>query len=182
MHIKKYLSKIINRFRLIGKLKHLYRIRQARKILKKLKQIEKTEYYQGKIINYLRKVNPFVFEELVLTAIENSNLSIIRNVRYTGDGGIDGVFKTRHGKILIQCKRYNSYINNKHVEQFSYLVNSQNYKIGIFVHTGKTGDKAKNTVKISNNVVFISGSLLIDILLNKKHIEDYLSYHLRKTV
>lgn len=174
MQIIKYLSKIINRFRLIGKIAHLYRIRKAKTILKKLKEIAKDPESNGRIIMYLRKINPFVFEELILNVIEDSNIRITRNRRYTGDGGIDGIFKIKAGKVLIQCKRYKSYINNEDVKDLCSKVKTQKYHFGIFVHTGKTGDKAKATMKIENNILFVSGSVLIDLLLGKIHIEEHI--------
>jgi restriction system protein len=174
MNIIKYLSRFLNRISLIGKLSHLYRIKKARNVLNKLKEISKLPNNNGKIIVYLRKINPFVFEELILTVIEDSNLRVIRNRRYTGDGGIDGIFKLRTGKVLIQCKRYSSYINNKDVMELSTKVKNDKYHLGIFVHTGKTGDKAKETIKIENNIIFISGSVLIDLILGKLHIEQHI--------
>lgn len=183
MNLRKYWSKIVNRIRLLGKISHLYRIRKARQVLKKLKEIAQNPDSNGRIIVYLRKINPFIFEELILNVIEDSNLSIIRNRRYTGDGGIDGIFKVKSGKVLIQCKRYKSYINNNDVKELCTKVKEGKYHFGIFVHTGKTGDKARETIKIENNIIFISGSVLIDLILGKLHIEKHInnkiSYNLK---
>lgn len=175
MQIRKFFSKFINRIRLFGKLSHLYRIRKAKQVLKKLKEIAANPDSNGRIIMYLRKINPFVFEELILNVIEDSNLAIIRNRRYTGDGGIDGIFKVKSGKVLIQCKRYGSYINNADVKDLCTKVKDGKYHFGIFVHTGKTGDKAKATMKVENNIIFISGSVLIDLILGKLHIEKHIN-------
>lgn len=180
MKITALLSRIINRIGLIGKWIHLYRIRQAKKILKKLHEIDKTPNSYGRIIAYLRKINPYVFEELVLTAIENSNIYIIRNKRYSGDGGIDGMFKLKQGKVLVQSKRYVGYINNQHVLELSQLVKNQKYHFGIFVHTGKTGDKSKNIMKLEKNILFISGSVLVELLLGKINIAQYIETKARK--
>lgn len=180
MSFHTYLSRFVNRIRLIGKFTHLYRVRKARKVLKKLRIIAATPNSYGKIIVYLRKINPFVFEELILTCIEDSNLRIIRNLRYTGDGGIDGIFKLKAGKVLIQCKRYQSYINNKDVMELCKTVKEGKYHYGIFVHTGKTGDKAKITMNTNKNIVFISGSVLVDIILNKIHIEQHINKAIAK--
>ena len=171
----KIFSKIINRISLIGKLVHLYRIKKAKKILNKLKEIDKESNSGGKIILYLRKINPYVFEELVLTAIENTNIRIFRNKRYSGDGGIDGIFKIKQGKVLVQCKRYKSYINTKDVNELSTIVREKKFYFGIFVHTGKTGLKSKEIIKIEKNVIFISGSLLIDLLMERLHIEKHIN-------
>jgi restriction system protein len=177
MKLTMYISRFLNRVRLFGKISHLYRMRKARKVLKKLHEIAKVPNSNGKLIVYLRKINPFVFEELVLTVIEESNIRIIRNKRYTGDGGIDGIFKVKAGKVLIQCKRYGSYINNADVKDLCAKVKAGKYHFGIFVHTGKTGDKAKDTMRVENNILFVSGSVLIDLILGKLHIERHIDSH-----
>jgi restriction system protein len=177
MNFTTYFSRFINRINLIGKWVHLYRIRKAKKVLKTLQHIAKTPNSYGKIMVYLRKINPFVFEELILTVIENSNVRVIRNKRYTGDGGIDGIFKLKDkGKIIIQCKRYKSYINQSDVVELVEKTTTGKYHCGIFVHTGKTGTKAKNVALENKNILFISGNLLIDLILGKIRIEHYLHY------
>jgi len=40
-------------------------------------------------IAYLRKIDPYVFEELLLEALLSKGFKITRNKRYSGDGGID---------------------------------------------------------------------------------------------
>ncbi len=180
MQLTKLLSKIINRIGLIGKWVHLYRIKQAKKVLKKLHQINKTPDSNGRIIAYLRKINPYVFEELVLTAIENSNIYIVRNKRYSGDGGIDGIFKLKEGKVLVQCKRYSGYINNQHVLELTKLVKEKKYYFGVFVHTGKTGDKSKNIMKVEKNIIFISGSVLVNLLLGNINIAEHIESKVKK--
>lgn len=41
-------------------------------------------------MRYLRKINPYVFEELLLLALERQGLTVVRNASYSGDGGTDG--------------------------------------------------------------------------------------------
>lgn len=175
MQITKWLSKLWNRIRLIGNIGHLYRIRQARKILFKLKEIAQQPNHEPRILGYLRKINPFVFEELVLSVIEDSNIRITRNTRYTGDGGIDGIFHLKKGRVLIQCKRYKNHIDNKHVQELAQKVSQDKHYLGIFVHTGRTGEKSKTVASDSKNVVFVSGSNLVNFLLGKEHIETYIN-------
>ncbi len=175
MQIIKWFSRIINRISLIGKWVHLYIIKKAKKVLIKIKEIYADKKSGGKALLYLRKINPYVFEELVLTAIENSNIRVIRNKSYSNDGGIDGVFNLKQGKVVVQAKRYKSYINNKHVKEFSSIIKNEEYLFGVFAHTGRTGNKAKNTIKVENNMVFISGDLLIKILVGDIHINEYLN-------
>jgi len=179
MNITKLLSKLLNRIRLFRNFGHLYRIRQAKKILAKLKEISKQPNYEPRILGYLRKINPFVFEELVLSVIEDSNIRITRNKSYTGDGGIDGIFHLKQGKVLIQCKRYKGYIDNKHVKELTEKVSLDKHYLGIFVHTGRTGEKSKTVANQAKNVVFVSGSTLVQFLLGKTHIEEHIKQKTR---
>ncbi|EPO2651139.1 restriction endonuclease, partial [Klebsiella pneumoniae] len=60
----------------------------------------------GYKIAYLRKIDPFTFEELLLEGFESHGFRTIRNKRYTGDGGIDGQVIIGKHRYLIQAKRY----------------------------------------------------------------------------
>ena len=55
---------------------------------------------------YLRKINPYVFEELVLDGFRSKGYGVKRNRRYSGDGGIDGRVYLDGKEYLVQCKRY----------------------------------------------------------------------------
>ena len=110
---------------------------------------------------YLRKVEPFVFEEMILSAFKSGGVKIKRNRRYTGDGGIDGKIVIDGRDILIQAKRYAKHINPKHVEAFSQLCQQQK-TTGLFIHTGKTGAKSK--MNAGGRVTIISGHQLLKLL------------------
>ncbi|WP_228703482.1 restriction endonuclease [Klebsiella pneumoniae] len=69
------------------KRRHKRKQQQARRVLAKIQTLPAFGYK----IAYLRKIDPFTFEELLLEGFESHGFSIIRNKRYTGDGGIDGV-------------------------------------------------------------------------------------------
>ena len=111
---------------------------------------------------------------MILSVIEDTNIRVFRNTRYSGDGGIDGIFKIKQGKVLIQCKRYKNYINAADVKELTIKVKDDKYFMGIFVHTGKTGEKSKNIVSKEKNVVFLSGSNLVNIITGKEDIKKYL--------
>lgn len=116
----------------------------------------------GRRLNYLRNIDPFVFEELILYAMESRGYKVIRNSRYTGDGGIDGQVIIEGVRIPIQAKRYSFHIKQRHVREFSELVKQKNKPFGIFVHTGRTGRGSSS----SNypNVQMVSGNRLIRLL------------------
>ncbi len=144
-----------------GTKKHLLCTLEAGRHLKRIKKLQKPDHQ----VAYLRKVNPFVFEEMILTAIKRQGHQIKRNKRYTGDGGIDGRCFIKGKEYLIQAKRYSNHINAQHVIEFAGICKRHNAK-GLFVHTGKTGAKSKD-VAHRTNIEMISGERLLNLLLNK---------------
>ena len=147
--------------------RHRFNKKKAKQILKKIQKFD----HPGKIFSYLRKIDPFVFEELLLTAFENNGYRAIRNKRYTNDGGIDGRLLNDRGElILIQAKRYSSHINKDHITQFSRIVmNDRKAKKGYFVHTGKTGGKSYSELKTASNIELLSGENLIKLICYEKN-------------
>ena len=109
-----------------------------------------------------RKIDPYVFEELLLTAFQNKGFKIQRGMRYSGDGGVDGQVSKDDINYLIQAKRYRGYVNKDHVKQFILLAN-QRKSPGLFIHTGRTGKGVRELV-YGTNVQIISGSKLIQLL------------------
>ena len=117
----------------------------------------------GQIVCYLRKINPYVFEELVLYALMKKGYSVKRNAKYSNDGGIDGKVLIDKRWCYIQCKRYKNYINLKHVNDFSTLCREMRVK-GYFIHTGKTGRGSKMAVNETDYVEIINGLGLLKLL------------------
>jgi len=141
------------------KQQHVYNRINAHRFLKKLKAFKtpQEQFY------YLRGLDAFVFEEMILTSLKRCGFIIIRNDGYTNDGGIDGraYYKDQH--YLIQAKRYKGHIKAQDVDEFAKICKRRKGK-GLFVHTGKTGDKAKESAK-SKGVEIVSGVRLLDLLL-----------------
>ncbi|PCF94101.1 restriction endonuclease [Vreelandella nigrificans] len=147
--------------RLFGwrKRSHRQKERQARRSLAVLTTIQEP----GRKFAYLRKVDPFVFEEMILEAYEQQGYKVKRNHRYTGDGGIDGRVYLDGQLHLIQAKRYAGHISAAHVREFCQIVAVKGCK-GIFVHTGRTGSASHYSAKCNGNVTIISGQRLLDLL------------------
>lgn len=135
------------------------RERQARRILDKLATIPDP----GRKFAYLRKIDPFTFEEMILEALEARGHKIKRNHRYTGDGGIDGRAWLNGELHLIQAKRYSGHIAPSHIRDFCRLVNTHECR-GLFVHTGKTGNASRAVTNADPNISIISGQRLLDLL------------------
>lgn len=157
------------------------RKRQQRNIRKAEKVIRFLSGFSGesaprRILGYLRRIDPFVFEELLLTAFERKGYRVKRGERYTGDGGIDGRVYRDGELYLIQAKRYKSYVSARHLENFLRLVETtKEAKGGYFIHTGKTG---KDTYALYRHtkVEIISGDKLIELIFSRKqdsHFEQH---------
>ena len=119
--------------------------------------------YRGQAMTYLRKMDPYVFEEAVLTAFRRKGFSITRNRRYSGDGGVDGRVAIDGKEYPVQCKRYKSHIDRRHVEDFSRLCLREGND-GYFVHTGKTGKGSRERAEVFGNVMFVSGDKLLTLM------------------
>ncbi len=133
--------------------------RQALRVLARLPQLAG----DGQRLNYLRKINPYVFEELLLTAFERRGYRIKRNQQYSGDGGLDGQVWIGSQRYLIQAKRYARTITPAHVAEFGGVVRRERCR-GLFIHTGRTGLKSCEAQHASSNIEFISGQRLLDLV------------------
>lgn len=93
---------------------------------------------------------------------------MLRNRRYTGDGGIDGrVWMERRGWHAVQIKRYGSHINSRHVEAFGAVVRRQGFGGGLFVHTGRSG-AAVYTHLAGTQMTLVSGESLVRLVLERR--------------
>lgn len=133
--------------------------RQARRVLDRLPQLAG----DGQRLNYLRKINPYVFEELLLTAFERRGYVIKRNSRYSGDGGLDGQVWINDQRYLIQAKRYARTISPAHVAAFGELVRREGCR-GLFVHTGRTGLASRAELARIPEIELLSGQQLLKLL------------------
>lgn len=133
----------------------------ADKIIETISKIE----HPGQKIAYLRKVDPYAFEELILTLLQRKGFVIARNKKYSGDGGIDGRFEHNKEMWFIQAKRYSNRIKLEHVNAFAQVLR-ENKCHGIFVHTGTTPSsilKAARATGSKNRIEIISGGRLLDL-------------------
>lgn len=135
------------------------RRRQASRVMRQLQTI----VHPGQQLTYLRKIDPFTFEELVLTAFQDRGLKVNRNPRYTGDGGIDGQIHIGGISVLIQAKRYSRAIRPAHVQEFALLCQAQ-HKRGVFVHTGRTGPMSRSVLSQYPGLTIISGDNLLALI------------------
>lgn len=112
---------------------------------------------------YLRKINPYVFEELLLLAFERQGYAVIRNTSYSGDGGLDGQVIIEGKTFLIQAKRYGRAITPSHIKSFGELLLHHHCQ-GFFIHTGRTGQLSHALLQNHPLVHLVSGQKLLALL------------------
>jgi restriction system protein len=134
----------------------------AERVLARLKTLDG----DGQRLTYLRKISPYVLEELLLTAFERQGHKVTRSPSYSGDGGIDGQVLIDDRTWLIQAKRYRNSISPQHVAAFIYLLESSNQP-GFFIHTGRTGPKSRALSRDCPLLHIISGQQLLDLLAGR---------------
>lgn len=140
----------------VPKSSHRRRLKTARKLLGLFQQ-EDFQKMPGKLFAYLRKIDPFVFEELLLLCFKARGFQVKHNQAYTGDGGFDGIVILPNKKrFAIQAKRYQWHIDRKDVEDFCQLIKIKQLHGGFFIHTGRTGEAAYEARQ--NLVYLISGN------------------------
>lgn len=148
-----------------SKTRHKRNIGKAYRIISKISEFP----HPGQKFAYLRKIDPFVFEEIVLNSFKQMGYKVKRNKRYTGDGGIDGAVVHPDGsRILLQAKRYSSYINPRHVDDFSEIISKRKAHRGLFVHTGKSSSASRYRFFYSN-VEIIGGQKLLDLIIDNSY-------------
>jgi restriction system protein len=156
------LGVVVFYFILFGKSREKWRVDKSKYLLKDLKKINDPAH----IFTRLRRLDPFLYEELILTSIDkhNPHVKITRNKRYTGDGGIDGVIKLNGVKIAIQAKCYTNEIVTSDIFKLQTDMTKVGASYGLFVHTGKT--RPVTWLKTKDSKVFIvSGASMIALLL-----------------
>ncbi|MDM2974037.1 restriction endonuclease [Citrobacter sp. CK198] len=128
----------------------------------------------GQRLMYLRKINPYVFEELLLLAFERQGYAIIRNSAYSGDGGLDGQVIIGDQKYLIQAKRYGRAITPSHIKSFGALLRHHHCQ-GFFIHTGRTGQLSRELLQNYPHVHLVSGRKLLALLAGNAQWLSFLS-------
>ena len=143
-------------------IRHRWRRRQARTMCEQLRGPDRD---QPAVLHYarLRAMDPLAFEELLLEAFEQRGHRVIRNRRYTGDGGVDGEVIIDGRRWLIQAKRYRDAIKPEHVREFAMLCAARRRR-GMFIHTGRTGGMSRTICSSADGIEIVYGQRLLALL------------------
>lgn len=167
--VRRMLSRAINALRLIRQPTHRRRVKASRRVLNTLRSFS-GEAAQARTMVYLRTVDPLTYEEIILSALEDAGAIVLRNRRYTGDGGIDGRcwfpgcgWRT----VAIQCKRYSASVVPAHAAAFCATVRRGGFTGGLYIHCGRTGPASYQALR-GNSVALINGRRLLQLVLQSR--------------
>jgi len=131
-----------------------WRVRYSRKWLKNFRK-NASKYSRGQQLEYIQKIEHFVFEEILLSCFEERGYRIQRT-RYTNDGGVDGTTFLNGNRVIIQAKRYSVPIGKQDVRKFIKLVNHGfRRKRGLFIHTSTASKPIRALVRAEDRIEFI---------------------------
>lgn len=139
--------------------RHKWNQERSYRDLAKIREINPVEN-PGQCFSWLRKVDPYRFEEMILSELDRRKLKIVRNTSYSGDGGIDGQFYLNGELWLIQAKRYSGFVRADHVWAFEAICAARSAR-GLFVHTGRTPQQFQQMKRRVGCVRVISGDELM---------------------
>jgi len=163
------LSRWVNATRLAYLPGHQRNVRQSRRVLRTVRAFREPGA-AGRTLAYLRAVDPLVFEEVVMSALEDAGLLVLRGTRYSGDGGLDGaVWLPGRGWHAVQCKRYRHHVCLAHVRAFGDVITRGNYDGGLFVHTGRSGAALYPQMAVAR-IGLLSGDRLLR-LMRERHLD-----------
>lgn len=161
------LSRFVNYLRLRGLAEHRRNVHRSRKVLATLRSFGEPGR-EARSLVYLRRIEPLVFEEVLMSALEDAGALVLRSRRYTGDGGVDGsCWSPATGWFAIQVKRYSGHIDRQHVNEFADVVRRLRYEGGIFAHTGRSGAGVYEFLPRAE-IILLSGERLIQLILNRE--------------
>jgi restriction endonuclease Mrr len=122
------------------------------------------------ILPVLKPLNPFVFEEVLLCALERWKYHVIRTEKQTKDNGIDGSFAYGGYFYVIQAKLYGSEPNPDHLGMFANAIGWHQAARGFFFHTGRATEEFKRAEMADPTIEVISGAKLTDFLLGRREL------------
>ncbi len=146
--------------------RHQQYIQLADSVLKRLRD-RITVVQLPEALAILRKMNPYAFEELLLTCCHERGWEIERNFKYSNDGGLDGRVTIAGKLYLIQAKRYRGYINPKHIHDLHRVIQGEEAVGGFFIHTGKTSELSKQLLR-EYQISLLSGQRLVGFVLGQR--------------
>lgn len=122
-------------------------------------------YHYNKCLLQIRKINPYLFEEIIIHLFIRQNYKLVFKNQYSRDGGVDGKIKKWWGrKYIIQTKRHKGYLRMTDIDNFLLTMEKHKVKYGFFIHTGLVSNKIIK--QIPRNITLLYGKKLVKFVLD----------------
>ncbi len=117
-------------------------------------------------IEVLRKISPRKFESYIKTLFEDNGY-IVRQTRYTGDGGKDIIMKKDNVKVIVECKRYSqsNKVSRPEIQKFHSAILDERAKFGYFVTTSDFTQGCKDYQFVRNEKIRLIGEFELSKLI-----------------
>jgi restriction system protein len=146
------------------------------KYVASLKEIH-TQYvdaFKSKVLYQLKEIDPMTFEYFCKKLLKIYGFRDLKVTRKSRDGGIDGFGKLKvgitHLNVAVQCKRWNNTsVGRTEIDKFRGAIQGD-FEQGILLTTSRFSKEAlgATTKKGAVPIILIDGSMIIDIMIEKK--------------
>ncbi|GAB2856258.1 hypothetical protein GCM10027277_26080 [Pseudoduganella ginsengisoli] len=114
---------------------HQHNVRRSRRVLRKVRGF-KEPGAGARCLAYLRRIDPLLFEEVIMSALEDAGLFVLRSQHYGGDGGGDGVvWIPGRGWCSVLCNRFRGQVHAADVRAIAWALAKSGYDGGLLVHS-----------------------------------------------
>lgn len=163
---RRSLSKLLNLLRLADKPDHRAHVRLARTTLSIARRF-RGETAADRAFSLLRCLDAPTFEEVVLSALEDSGHIVFR-CRHYSDAGKTAAFvldqDSAFARVALQIEPYGSSLSAARVGDFLRAIEARGFSGGLLVHCGRTGPMAK-LASAGTSVTVVSGSAFLNLVL-----------------
>ena len=132
------------------------------------------EAFKSRVLSQLKEIDPTTFEFFCKKLLKVYGFKDLVVTRAKRDGGIDGFGKLKVGitylNVAVQCKRWkNTSVGRTEIDKFRGAIQGD-FEQGILLTTSKfsTEALAATTKKGAVPIILIDGSMIIDIMIEKK--------------
>lgn len=132
------------------------------------------EAFKSKVLSQLKEIDPTTFEFFCKKLLKVYGFKDLKVTRAKRDGGIDGYGKLKVGitylNVAVQCKRWNNTsVGRTEIDKFRGAIQGD-YEQGILLTTSKFSKEAlgATTKKGAVPIILIDGSMIVDIMIEKK--------------
>jgi restriction system protein len=114
------------------------------------------------VLGRLRRMSAYAFEELLAFCFWERGFQGRTSGQYSRDGGVDGYAVVDGENVIIQAKRWQAHVCNRHITALARTAHEHGAR-GVFCHTGKTGRLARQMARL-HRMTIISGAPLVALV------------------